>query len=410
MMKKKLLAVFCAGLMAFSAVACGSESSKASESNKESESSVKAESSVEASSGEESKQAESTEKKEAEKLEFTSKYFKLIGRTKLIDDILWFAYSGSGVEFNFKGKSCELVLRGDTMATKPDTSPRYAVYVDGEIIQKKTMDAAIEKVMAVNAADVEEHVIKVLKISEAAGCMSIMSVNCDDDAEITPTAEKQLKIEFIGDSITCGYGVDGKLGESFAYSNEDCTKAYAYKTAQKLDADYSLVAASGHGIISGYSGDGNKVLTQLMPDYYDKLGNGTGTFLGTHSTITEDWDFSGFTPDIVVINLGTNDASYTKGDPEKIEDYTIHYCEFLKVVREKNPKAKIVCVLGVMGQDLCPALEDAVNRTNVNGDEEVYYLKLDQQGSEVVVDYHPTEASHEHAADQVSEFIKTLLK
>ncbi|MBR0132730.1 MAG: GDSL family lipase, partial [Lachnospiraceae bacterium] len=64
-----------------------------------------------------------------------------------------------------------------------------------------------------------------------------------------------------------------------------------------------------------------------------------------------------------------------------------------------------------MGQDLCPAVEDTVNRYKTEtGDNEVYYLKLDQQGSEVVVDWHPTEASHEHAADQVSEFIKSILK
>ena len=394
-MKKKLLTLFCAVFMAFIVTACGSDSADGSESKERSES---------------KESTESSGKKEDQKVVVTSENAKLIGRTKVIDDILWFAYSGSGAEFNFKGKKCEIVLRGDSYASKKNDSPRYAIYVDGQIVEKKTMDAAIEKVMVVDSENVEEHVIKVLKLSEGSTTMSIMLINCDGDAVLSPTEEKQLKIEFVGDSITCGYGVDGKLGETFSYSNEDCTKAYAYKTAQKLDADYSLVAASGHGIITGYSNDGNKVLTQLMPTYYDKLGNGDGAFLIKHNSKTEEWDFSKYVPDVVVINLGTNDASYTKGDKEKIEDYTVHYVEFLKLVREKNPNAKIVCVLGVMGQELCPALEDAVGRyKDETGDNEVYYLKLDQQGSEVVVDYHPTEASHEHAAEQVSEFIKSIL-
>lgn len=41
----------------------------------------------------------------------------------------------------------------------------------------------------------------------------------------------------------------------------------------------------------------------------------------------------------MVINLGTNDASYTKGDKEKVLEYADAYAEFLKVVREKNPNA-----------------------------------------------------------------------
>ena len=52
-------------------------------------------------------------------------------------------------------------------------------------------------------------------------------------------------IEFIGDSITCGYGVDDEVAEHhFATGTEDTTRAYALRTARKLGVDYSLVSLS----------------------------------------------------------------------------------------------------------------------------------------------------------------------
>lgn len=404
-MKKKVLTLLCAAFMAVSVTACGSES-KSSGSSSASPASDSAESS-------ESKESpESTEKKEDQQLVVTSENAKLIGRTFIKDNILWFSLSGSGAEFKFKGKRCEVTVRGDSMVTQPIHSPRFAIYVDGIRLMDKTMEKGIETVEVLNTESEEEHVIRVIKLSESSdSTMGLVEITCDSGATVTPTSEKSLKMEFVGDSITCGYGVDGVYNvDQYSTSIEDCTKAYAIKTAEKLDADYSLVSYSGYGIISGWSAAGEIHDDQRLPDYYTKFGKSNGTFaLGT-KPIDIEWDFS-YKPDFVVINLGTNDATYTKGDAEKIEDYTVHYVEFLKLVREKNPDAKIVCVLGVMGQDLCPAVEDTVNRYKTEtGDNEVYYLKLDQQGSEVVVDWHPTEASHEHAADQVSEFIKTLIK
>lgn len=340
----------------------------------------------------------------------TSDKVKLIGRTYMDEDILWFSLSGSGVEFKFNGKTCDIMLRADSMISQSVHSPRYAIYVDGERVAENVMQEAIEKVNAVSGDTVSEHIVRVVKLSESSdSTMGIVEVVTDDDATLEPTAEKDLKIEFIGDSITCGYGVDGTLEDTYSTGNEDCTKAYAIKTANLLDADYSLVSYSGHGIISGWTGDGTIQAEQIVPPYYDKLGKSYGTFNKTLQPQNIDWDFS-WKPDIVVINLGTNDASYTKGDAAKCETYCVEYVKFLETIREKNPDAKIVCTLGLMGQDLCPKVEEAVRRfTEDDGDTNTYYVELDVQQGDVVVDWHPTETSHEHAAEQMAEFIKTIL-
>lgn len=345
---------------------------------------------------------------------------KKIGRTALIKagvkdnrEALLLSYSGSGIEFEFTGKSCVIELRRDSM-DEENHMARYGVYVDGEEKVKALLKDPTEFVEVVKSDKAETHVIKLIKLSETSdSSMGIMEIKCDEEATIKATPEKDLKIEFVGDSITCGYGVEDPLGKSYMTGNENCTKAYAYKTAEKLGADYSLVSKSGHGIITGYTTNDVKQEKQLMSLYYNSLGDSYGTF--AYKKINEiEWDFSQFVPDVIVINLGTNDNSYTKNFDDRKEDYIVNYVKFLKQIREKNPDAKIVCVLGVMGQELFPQIQETVKRyTEETGDSEVYSFKLDVQNANAngyAVDYHPVEASHEHAAQQMAEFLEDLLK
>ena len=342
----------------------------------------------------------------------TGENVKLLGRTWLNNDIRWLSFSASGVEFQFTGKSCSFSLRADSMYSNKNHQARYAIYVDGELVIDEMMDKGIKEVPVLQADAVEEHVIRFVKLSETSdSSLGLQYITCDADANIQPTEEKDLLIEFVGDSITCGYGVDGELGDVYLTGNEDATKAYAFLTAQKLDADWSLVSQSGYGIISGYTNNGKKQEKQALPLYYDKVGNSYGTAGGVNPS-EKEWKFNRL-PDVVVINLGTNDNSYTKNDATKKEEYVQGYVAFLEKVREKNPDAEIVCTLGVMGQELCPQIEKAVEQFSTEkNDTKVHYVKLDVQAYENgwAVDYHPTAASHEHAAEQMSKAISEILK
>ena len=58
----------------------------------------------------------------------------------------------------------------------------------------------------------------------------------------------------IGDSITCGYGVEGDVeDEIFCTAKENPSKAYSLLTAQELNAEYQIVAWNGKGVISAYT-------------------------------------------------------------------------------------------------------------------------------------------------------------
>ena len=344
----------------------------------------------------------------------TAENVKLIGRTAENDGILWLALSASGIEFTFTGTKASVTLIGDSMINSgTEKQARFAVYINGERTMDEQIDMA-EEVYEIYSSDAEkETTVKLLKLSEAAeSTFGIKDITVEGSA-IAPTAEKELKIEFIGDSITCGYGVDDEVKENhFATSTEDATKAYAYKTAEILDADYSLVSYSGHGIISGYTTSGNKVTSQLVPDVYEKFAKSYGNYDGMFSVSMVKWDFSKFQPDFVVINLGTNDASYCGADKEKVTDYADNYAEFLKVVRTNNPDAHIICALGVMGDTLYNGVKMAVEKyTTETGDTKVSHLRLTPQNGSTgyAADWHPTAATHDIAAKEMSDEIKRIM-
>lgn len=343
-------------------------------------------------------------------------YVKQMGRTYMSDkNVLWLIHSLSAVEFKFSGTKASVDLMCDSTAItgSNNNKPRYAIYVNGERVVDGQLKKLYETIdIPLNNGD-STYTVWIVKLSEAdQSTMGIQNINVTCRGNIEPTPAKDLKIEFIGDSITCGYGVDDEdENHSFSTQTEDASKAYAYKTAVLMNADYSLVSYSGHGIISGYSGDGNKVTEQLVPDYYTKLGKSYGT--GGGIKINEiEWDFSKFVPDIVVINLGTNDASYTKNNKDKMNEYRDAYVDFLKLIREKNPDAYIVCTLGVMGTELCKSMHEAVEAfKSETGDTRVDYMDFAPQAASdgLAADWHPTERTHEKAAQKLAEKLQSII-
>ncbi|MDE7361365.1 MAG: GDSL family lipase [Oscillospiraceae bacterium] len=340
---------------------------------------------------------------------------KLLGRTYYNDDWLYCALSGTGVEFTFTGTKCTMFVTGDSnsaSAGAADNHARVGIYVNGERVIDDMVDNKQEVYEVFSSDEPEEVTVSFVKLSESPmSTIALTGINVTG-TPIKPTPEKEKLVEFIGDSITCGYGVDDPdKDHHFSTKTEDVTKAYAYKTAQALGVDYSLVSFSGYGIISGYSDGTNKVPAQTLPQYYTKLGFSYAAN-GSFKPSDIDWDFSTRQPDLIVINLGTNDDSYTLTHKDRQEEYSAAYTEFLKTVRENNPNAKIVCAFGVMTDRLFPSIEQAVeNYIAETGDSNISTLKLDvQQAADgYSADWHPSLTTHDKAAAKLTEYLKTLL-
>ena len=341
---------------------------------------------------------------------------KLIGRTYYDGEKLWCGLSGTGIEFNFSGKSCSVKIGCDSIGISDDPAnetnkARIAVLVNGERVIDDIVRTE-EKTYSVISSEVEtEAVITVIKLSEAA--MSAFSVNeIVVDGEISPVENKPVFIEFIGDSITCGYGVDDEdENHNFSTATEDVTRAYAYRTAKALGVDYSMVSYSGYGIVSGYTGDGVINASELVPPYYENPAYTIGDFGGVKPQNLK-WDFSSRQPDLILINLGTNDDSYCGEDEERRAEYCRLYIEFLKTVRKNNPKAKIVCALGIMTDRLCPYVEKiAKDYSQQTRDNNISTFRFDVQLLEdgYAANYHPTAKTHGKAAEKLTAYLKDLI-
>ena len=365
------------------------------------------------SSGEENSQSVQTEEKTGQMertYEAEEQYVKMLGRTHSENGILWLAHSASGVEFTMKGTKCSVKIIGDSMISAEDNQARFVAYVDGERVVDEMITQSEVTYDVFSYEEEKEVTVRLMKISEAANSiLGIDEIAVTSEEDIAPTAEKELKIEFIGDSITCGYGVDDEdRNHHFSTKTEDATKAYAYKTAELLDADYSLVLYSGHGIISGYTTQGKKVAAQQLPVKYDRFAISSVNAPDGFSAAGIDWDFRKFVPDIIVINLGTNDYSYTGRDEELIKEYSDSYTKFLTKVRENNADAHIICALGVMGADLYDAMCTAAeNYTAETGDNNISTFRLSTQDGSTgyAADWHPTAATHDIAAEEMADYI-----
>ena len=333
---------------------------------------------------------------------------KLTGRTYDDGKVIWLVQSGSAVEFDITASEASVVIAGDSAVENEEKyRPRYAVFVDDKLVEDVVMGTKTREVNLLSEKTQKTVRVKIIHLSEANnGAVGVQTVKAVSSAAkpLKPAAKKDLSIEFIGDSITCAYGVEGKSnGDQFMTATENFMKSYAYIAAQKLGADYSAVSYSGHGIISGYSSGSEKETASLVPDYYENIAKS--------EEYAKPWNFADNKNDVVFINLGTNDDTYIRNDTEnRLPEFEEGYYAFLQKVRKNNPDAYIICTVGTMGcEEVYPAIENAVKKFSSADDSRIMcYLSATQKpengyGS----DWHPSEITQQMsayvAADKICE-------
>ncbi|RYY75101.1 MAG: electron transporter RnfD [Gammaproteobacteria bacterium] len=221
----------------------------------------------------------------------------------------------------------------------------------------------------------------------------------DGEKLLAPPPRLKRKIEFFGDSITSGAGNEAPVdGVDHILADKNNFMTYAAITARDLNAEAHITSQSGIGIMISW-------FPFTMPQFYDQL-----SAVGNNDT---QWDFSSWTPDVVVINLFQNDSWLTDrehrltpnpGDAQRIQAYV----DFVKTIRGKYPKAYIICALGSMdatkkGSKWPGYITTAVARLKQeNPREKMDTLFFEFTGYEA----HPRVKHHQANAAKLTAFIK----
>ena len=318
---------------------------------------------------------------------------KTLGRHTYVEDMPAFCWPNSGVKFCFRG--C-----GISFSFLPFVTPytHYLLLKLDRMVQRFPISTGNERII-IEGLENKIHEVELLKITEGEGIderIVLASLEISGTTpELFPPKEHyhKVKLEFIGDSLTAGYGNLGPATEKkFHTYQQDSTQAYAYLCAAMLDAEAHYVCYSGKGIYCNCNG----VKNYEIPIFFNHASR----------VSKEPWDFSKWTPDAVVVNAGTNDfVGHVNPD-----DFKTAVVEFLKQIRATYPDAFILWAYGMMQDSAMPYIEQAFKEW---GDANAKFLPLKPLyhfTDELGANGHPNAKSARRQARVVAKFLKQELK
>ncbi len=351
----------------------------------------------------------------------------LIGRVyNYRDQELFFNWTCAGIRFCFEGSCliaqlnayCGEEMDRDRFGTiqKRTLWPYVAVFVDDneEPVRCFEVNNSTKNYLLFSSDSTERHVITLRKITEnPKGKLSISQFIMDGNLMEAKEEAEKLKLEFIGDSITCGFGNMSKERDHLFYSvDENGWYSHAAIAARKLDADFSIIAYSGIAVTRGLGRMEWPV--PVMPALYPYTDSLIEEFMGEETR--EEWNAKQFQPDVIVVNLGTNDAAVIdfNGDITLgVQKFEEDYYQFLKMIREKNGREPwVICALGSMDY----YLYDNITRVAETFSRDFQDKKLScfKYGKMRIMDGygalgHPGRETQESMGMEIANYISTLL-
>ncbi|WP_297419941.1 SGNH/GDSL hydrolase family protein [Clostridium sp.] len=359
-----------------------------------------------------------------------AKHLKVHGRTTGCLSPLTVFWTGSGIELNSKGSELWIEVEVDYDMYEPWIS----VVINSVPVSRQMLTAG--KYWICIFRGMTEHEVKNVRIIRDVQAMngdpsSYMQIHAIKfDGEFLPIEEKPYKIEFIGDSITSGEGVIGaKKEEDWISMWFGAVSNYSTMTAEALNAEHRIISQSGWGVLTSW--DNNPHFN--IPEYYEKV---CGLLVGEKNEklgAFKDNDFDSWQPDIVVVNLGTNDGGAFNSpewrdevtgechkqrlnedgtfNEEDLATFEKAAFNFLVKLRKYNEKASIVWIYGMLGIPMLPYIYRAVDAyIRSTGDKKVSVFQLPNTTEETVGSrQHPGFLSHKKAAKELTVYLKEIL-
>lgn len=323
----------------------------------------------------------------------TDPRIRYMGRIDFSDPALpRFWQPGVSITISFKGTRCAIILQDEVLWGQ---SHNYLELILDEKPVRKKMNASRDTIWAGEELPDGVHTLEVVKNTEAnTGYMELVGFLCTSLLELP--APPGRKIEFYGNSITCGTGSDISAipcGKGRWEDQHNAYFSYAAITARTLHASYHLSAVSGIGLTRSCCN-----MDIVMPGVYDKVSMRNDTI---------NWDFSRWQPDIIGICLGQNDGIMDSAV------FVQHYIDFIKSLRRHNPGATFICLTSPMADrtlaDWMRKMIEAVkHESGRQGEHRVLTYAFSKQYHNGC-DNHPDMQEHTEIAKELSDFIKKQL-
>lgn len=312
---------------------------------------------------------------------------------------------GTSTSFDWSGITARLKFTGTTVSVTCSSTgvTYYNVWIDKPQSAKADFVFNVKEEQTVVLAEKlkkGEHSVILQKRNEGENGATATISAFETNGDFLPGEPfKERKIEFIGDSYTCGYGAEASgPRDRFRVEEENCNLTYAAIIGRYFNADISLVSHSGIGIVRNYADTNRgKIMITRYPQAFDMIEEPL-------------WDAknSGFLPDIVIIYLGTNDFSV--GRQPLLDIWCKNYAKLISQVRDNyGEDVPILCMASKADESMGAYVSEAVRRS---GDKNVGWIAICGKGlndsSDLGADSHPNYAGHRKVASCVIPYVSTL--
>ncbi|MBQ9120629.1 MAG: electron transporter RnfD [Lachnospiraceae bacterium] len=315
-----------------------------------------------------------------------------------------FIFAGSSVAFRFRGTSVQMALKNYHSCYHN----YVGVVIDGTVQEKIEIPVHNEDIIltvAEGLADTEHEII-LYKCQDASHYYDFLGLYLEPAATLLASPARPVRrMECYGDSVSAGevsealdyVGKQDPEGHDGIYSN--AWHSYAFITARKLGAELHDIAQGGIALFdkTGYFHGPDYVGLETTWDklrYCDYFGELT------------PWDFSLYTPHVVLVAIGQNDANpenYMGHDETKSRHWMEHYKALILKLRAKYPNALFVLATTILCHD--KAWDDAIETvTKELNDPKIVHFLYSNNGCGTPGHIRKPEA--EQMAEELSAFIE----
>jgi Carbohydrate esterase 2 N-terminal/GDSL-like Lipase/Acylhydrolase family len=310
-------------------------------------------------------------------------------------------YPGVTLRVDFEGTW--LSMRA--ISSTPDN--RVAVLVDGGEPRVVRLPQGESTTLLAEGLTPGTHSVDVVRRTETwQGLLTVRGfVLASDGRLLPPSPLPRRRMLFIGDSVTCGEGVDRPptcIKDAAAFSN--AYLSYGMLLARRFDAQCHLVCYGGRGVLRDWQGKRDVL---HAPQFFD--------LALPEETAAATWDHAAYTPDVVFVSLGTNDFNIALGPPPEREEFVATYVRFVRAIRARYPEAQVLLTEGAIINDGDPqhpqktVLREYLNETARRvGDARVHVIPSTHYPGDAC-DGHPTGAQHAAMARDLEAPIRELL-